>query len=342
METNVLWYIGKKMNNPTCKVCGHEMMVALENLYDTRYGYPDYFDVLRCTNCGLFLVNPPLTQEEIGPLYTNYYPYADIDVEKIKNGFRPELGVRSKFKNWLTGNHRIQNMLPKGSGRVLEIGCGDGRSLLQLKAFGYDAYGIETDENIRRIKDTLNLNVHIGTIENSDFQSSTFDLITANQLVEHLINLDSFLSKTKSLLKDNGTIILSTPNANSLYRIIFGRIWINWHIPYHQQVFTSKSVKTLLEKHGLEIIKIKTVSPTAWTLHQLEAFRHPSKIGVKNPYWAINSQKLKVESQKSLTLGVHIKRLILNLIVFLITITNRIIDLFRIGDCLVVYIKNSS
>jgi len=324
-----------------CKVCGQEITVVFKNLFDTRYGYPDYFDVFHCSNCGLYQTNPPLTKKDIGPLYTNYYPYADVNAEKIKTDFQPELGITSRLKNWLIGNHRIQNMLPKGSGKVLEVGCGDGRSLMQLRALCYDAYGIEADENIRSIAKKLDLNIHIGTIENASFEPSFFDLITANQLIEHIIDLDSLLSKTKYFLKDSGIIILSTPNANSLYRKIFGRIWINWHIPYHQQVFTKKSIKTLLENNDLKITKIKTVTPTAWSLHQLEAVRHPTKIGLKNPYWvgkkAGGSKEQEVRSKKMFTF----KRLILNLIVIFITIFNRIIDLFGIGDCLVVYIKKS-
>lgn len=331
------------MNNSICKVCAHEMIPAFNNLFDTRYGYPDYFDILRCPNCGLYQTNPQLAQSEISSLYTNYYPYADVDAEKIKTGFRPLLGLASQFKNWLIGNHRIQNMFPQGSGRVLEVGCGDGRSLLQLRALGYDAYGIEADENIRRIKDVLGLNIYIGTIEDADFQPSTFDLITANQLIEHIVNFESFITSMKKLLKPDGVIILSTPNANSLYRKIFGRIWINWHVPFHQQVFNRKSLECLLERHGLKIIKTKTVSPNSWTLHQLEALRHPAKIGVRNPYWAgkkVNNSNLTLPLLRGGLGGVYlVKKSILNLIIVFITLFNRVIDLLRQGDCLVIYIK---
>jgi 2-polyprenyl-3-methyl-5-hydroxy-6-metoxy-1,4-benzoquinol methylase len=325
----------------TCKVCGAKLEKYLGSVHDVRYGYPDKFDIDRCSKCGLFQTEPPLTESEIGPLYTNFYPYADVDAEKIRTGFHPEIGFNSKFRNWLRGNHRIQNMLPVGSGKVLDIGCGDSRSLLQLKALGYDAYGIEADENIRPIKDKLGLNVHIGTIEDADFRPSIFDLITANQLIEHIVDLDSFIVNAKKFLRPGGTIILSTPNGDGLYRRLLGRTWINWHVPFHQQVFTKNSLSKLLEKHGLRIIKIKTVSPTAWTLHQLEALRHKTKIGEKNPYWMV--KKMEVVSKEQ---GVgekkktsYFKYLILNIIVFCITLFNRILDFLRLGDCLIVYTK---
>ncbi len=319
-----------------CKVCGKSLKISTPKAFDARYGYPDYFDILYCPNCGLFQTHPPLTQDDIGPLYSNYYPYADIDPEKIKTGFQPELENKAKLKNWIIGNHRIQNMLPQGTGKILEVGCGDGRSLLQLKALGYEAYGIEADKNIEPIKNALGLNIHIGTIENAPFEPKTFDIVTANQLIEHIVDLNSFITYSKKFLKDGGILILSTPNANSLYRLMFGQKWINWHIPFHQQVFTLKSLKNLLEKNGLKIFKSKTVTPTSWTLHQLDAFRHPSKIGVKNPYWMI--KKATSNNQRSIKQNLF-KKFILKIIVGIITLVNRIIDSLYLGDCLVVYIK---
>ena len=176
-----------------CKVCGSKTKKYLNGVYDVRYGYPDLFNIRCCTSCGLFQTEPPLKQSEIGPLYTNYYPYADIDAEKIRTGFEPSLGLASRFGNYLRGNHRIQNMIPSGSGKALDIGCGDGRSLLQLKALGFESVGVETDENIRSIAEKLGLNIHIGIIEDAPFPHQNFDLITANQLVEHIVDLDTFI-----------------------------------------------------------------------------------------------------------------------------------------------------
>jgi 2-polyprenyl-3-methyl-5-hydroxy-6-metoxy-1,4-benzoquinol methylase len=324
----------------TCKVCGAQPKKYLKGVYDVRYGYPDSFDIDHCPACELFQTNPPLKQSEIGPLYTNYYPYASLDAEKIRANFHPSLGFAQQIRNWLEGNHRIQNMLPVGKGKVLDIGCGDGRSLLQLQALGYDAVGVETDENIRPIAEKLGLNIHIGTIENAKFEPHSFDLVIANQLIEHIVDLNSFIENTKKFLKPNGSLILSTPNAGGLYRKLFGQNWLNWHIPFHQQVFTQNSLRKLLEKHKLETFKIKTVSPTAWAFHQLEALRHPTKLGEKNPYWVIKKIGTEIHDRKAnKNLTSLIKHSILKIFTFCITVFNRVVDFLRLGDCLIVYTK---
>ncbi|MES2213789.1 MAG: class I SAM-dependent methyltransferase [Patescibacteria group bacterium] len=320
----------------TCKVCGAELRPYKKHVFDDRYGYPKAFDISRCTSCGLLITLPPLTEAEIGPLYSDHYPYNDVDPKKIRAGFKPETDKDSRRSNWLKGNHKIHFMLPPGTGRVLDVGCGDGRSLLQLEALGYEAHGIEADENIRRIKDELRLDIYIGTIEDYPSLPEKFDIIIANQLIEHIINLESFMNSAYKLLKPGGTIIMSTPNAGSIQRFMFGRAWVNWHIPYHQQIFTKDSLRLLLEKFGFSVTETRTVSPTAWTLHHLHAIRHPQKLGVKNPYWSGKPKEKTKDSTGESSKALSLKPYIFKFIVACVTVFNRILDVCGLGDCLII------
>lgn len=329
---------------PTCKTCGNRTTIHLTKMFDDRYGYPKYFDILRCENCGMFQMHPPLHKKEIADLYTRYYPRENIDPRKIKGSFRPEFGFPAKAKRWFSGNHRIHFDLPlcTGQKKILEIGCGDGRSLLQLQSMGYDIYGVETDENIAKVRDGLGLPIFIGTVEDADFEPKQFDYIIANQLVEHIIDIDSFLKSCKKLLKDDGTFIFSTPNANSIYRKLCGKKWINWHIPFHQQVFTKKSLRVVLAKHGLVIESIKTVTPTPWALHQINALRSNQSISIKNPYWNKKENTGdKTGSRPSFSKKIILlfKRVLFTIIVFSISVCNKIVDLVGQGDCLIITIK---
>lgn len=327
-----------------CKTCGSLVELFIQEAFDDRYGCPKYFDILMCKNCGMFQTHPPLLKEEIADLYTHYYPRKDINPKKIRDNFTPEFGFVARIKRWFSGNHRIHFDLPLSSDnkKILEIGCGDGGSLLQLKAMGYDAYGVETDENIRKVRDELHLSIHIGTIEDANFEPKQFDYIIANQLLEHIIDLESFMESCRKLLKDDGTIIFSTPNANSIYRKLCRKEWINWHIPYHQQVFTKKSLAILLQKHKLSITGIKTVTPTAWTIHQLHMLRSNQIMGVKNPYWnkkeSTNDEKKKGSSFVKRIIFLP-KRIVYIIVTFSINTCNKIIDILQQGDCLIITIK---
>ncbi|MEK7519657.1 MAG: class I SAM-dependent methyltransferase [Patescibacteria group bacterium] len=318
------------------------MQPCCSRLFDDRYGYPGYFDIQVCQHCGLYQTAPPLRENEIADLYTRYYPRQDMNAGNIKRNVVPEWGWFATAKQWFTGNHRIHFMLPRANKKVLEIGCGDGRSLLELKARGYDASGIETDKNVGAMAKELGLTVHIGTVENCDFAPVSFDYIIANQLIEHVVNLDSFLEHCKTLLKDNGTMIVSTPNARSIYRKLCGRAWINWHIPYHQQVFTKKSLALLLQKHGFSLTKTTIITPTAWTLHQLHALRTTHTMGIQDPYWnkkensATGGSAPKTFMQK---VARGAKRTFFWGIVAGITLVNRVVDAVRQGDCMVLHIQ---
>lgn len=329
-----------------CKVCGGETRIHLSQMFDDRYGYPRCFDILVCKSCDTFQLFPQLAKKDIADLYTHYYPRQQIDPRKIRDNFRPESGIASTVTRWFSGNHRVHYNLPqKGGGKkVLEIGCGDGKSLLQLQAMGYDVYGVEADENIKKVRDEIGLPIHIGIIEEIDFKSEKFDYIIANQLIEHVIDLDSFFEKCGMILKEGGSIIFSTPNAGSAYLKAFGKKWINWHIPYHQQIFNKKSIAFFAKKHGFFMQNIYTVTPTAWTLHQLTAMGHNQPLGKKNPYWnknitTIKDSILKTEPSVSKKILIATKHWVFTVLVFSISICNKIIDLPEQGDCLIVILK---
>jgi SAM-dependent methyltransferase len=61
-----------------------------------------------------------------------------------------------------------------------------------------------------------------------DFEDNTFDVIHANQVIEHLYNTDIFLSEIYRILKPGGYAIISTENASSWCNI-FASI-MGWQI----------------------------------------------------------------------------------------------------------------
>jgi SAM-dependent methyltransferase len=68
----------------------------------------------------------------------------------------------SGFKAWLNGAYSSPfRWVPKNV-RVLDIGCGFGESLGYYKAQGCETYGVEVDENIRRVAENFGYNVHDG------------------------------------------------------------------------------------------------------------------------------------------------------------------------------------
>ncbi len=101
------------------------------------------------------------------------------------------------------------------SGKVLEIGLGDGYLTRQLFLLGYDVTGLDiSDVNIKRLrKEMKNATLIIGNINNMPFRDESFDVIIATELIEHLNNKDlaKGLKEMKRCLRKGGMFIVTVP-----------------------------------------------------------------------------------------------------------------------------------
>ncbi len=270
----------------TCIVCGDNASPSYRGIFDDRFGHPGLYTAYGCSTCRSYSIEPRLKPDEIIPLYTDYYPRRNIDAGVVKAraaSFKP-----AAVNGYVAGEHHAQRLLPKAAEpglRVLDIGCGDGSSLLELKALGYEAYGVETDANVARVRDALGLNIHIGMVENARLPAHSFQHIIANQVIEHVVDIDSFIASMRELLAPGGTVIVSTPNARSFFRALYGRRWMHWHVPYHQQIWSARGLSIALERNGLKLDRVQTMNPPSWTMHELNRLRFKAEPGKKNPFW---------------------------------------------------------
>src|SRR5579863_4208993 len=111
----------KPLATPSCPICHGQTRVLAEGLYDDRYGYPDAFVQFQCDGCGHLHIPTNFTSEDLGRLYTQYYPRGNFDPEN----FRPEIEKRGFF-SWLDGDRSSAYRWVPRNVRVLDIGCGLG------------------------------------------------------------------------------------------------------------------------------------------------------------------------------------------------------------------------
>jgi hypothetical protein len=80
---------------------------------------------------------------------------------------------------------------------------------------------------------------------------SRFDIVIAGEFIEHLDNTLAFLSSVKKTPGLSGkTLILSTPNATSLHNVLLALIKKESAHPDHLQVYSYKTLATILQKAG--------------------------------------------------------------------------------------------
>jgi hypothetical protein len=87
------------------------------------------------------------------------------------------------------------------------------------------------------------------------------------------------------VLQVGGIAILSTPNADGWGARLFGRLWINWHTPYHLHFFSRKSMAIAAEKAGLVLEQTKTITSSEWLHFQWCHMLTFPKPGQPSQYW---------------------------------------------------------
>jgi SAM-dependent methyltransferase len=105
--------------------------------------------------------------------------------------------------------------------------------------------------------------VHTGMLD--DFQPrEAYDVLVLSNVLEHSLDPKSMLLSARRVLKPGGEIWISCPNNQSWLRKVFGRYWINWHVPFHIVHFSPSVLSRLLSDTGFEEVKLRQITPAAW------------------------------------------------------------------------------
>jgi 2-polyprenyl-3-methyl-5-hydroxy-6-metoxy-1,4-benzoquinol methylase len=119
-------------------------------------------------------------------------------------------------------NYAKQNVEPNG--KILDFGCGTGLLTYALAKNGFKVTGSDVefaplDLMKQRIDYPEEINFIKGDLLFQSIPKSSFDLIIALDVLEHVSNLDDYISLFKSILKPNGVIVVSGPTESKLYKL---------------------------------------------------------------------------------------------------------------------------
>lgn len=301
-----------------CPICNAQTRIYIDGLYDDRYGYPGRFSLRRCDRCGHRYVPASFSSGQLGQLYTQYYPRGSFSAE----AFAPEV-EKVGFKSWLAGDRASAFRWVPRNVRVLDIGCGIGATLAYHKNRGCEAVGVEVDENVQIISDRYGLDIHVGVFNADDFATASFDYVTLDQVAEHVTNPHELFAGIAKVLKPGGIVIVTTPNASSLGAWLFGRRWLNWHVPYHLQFYTGVSIRKLAQQAGLQVIRRATVTSSEWQFYQWHHALSFPKEGARSAFWGGESRTSAGILSRVANAAHHWR---------LHQAINRLLDLFGLGD----------
>jgi SAM-dependent methyltransferase len=272
-----------------CPACGGRddelVFEGREHEYDDTTNQP--FRVARCSACGLVRLNPRPDISELRRIYPpDYYAYHLADRNRSAGGHRVGvLGERVKKALYQRRLAAVVRRAALGDGpiRLLDVGCADGRLLDWYRSSRegqrIETHGIDIDERATTIARSRGHRVVVGRFEDdTELEASSFQLILASHVIEHVADPRRFASRAAELLAPGGLFVVATPNIDSPDARCFGRHWGGCHVPRHWTFFDSRTLGDLAHSVGLEVERVEyQPNPVfwVWTMHSLLDDRSP-------------------------------------------------------------------
>jgi len=75
--------------------------------------------------------------------------------------------------------------------------------------------------------------------------------------LEHVHDLQGYMAKLQLLLKENGKLFIAVPNYTSKDAFVYKEYWAAYDVPRHLYHFSPQSMKVLIEKHGMKLLRYK-------------------------------------------------------------------------------------
>jgi glycosyltransferase 2 family protein len=160
----------------------------------------------------------------------NHYNSIDGDIDE--RAYNSDLCTQRYFQRRRTD--KIKKMLGAlNSDVILDIGCGSGVQIRSL-GLGKPNLIIRVDVNRNALlyakkKEISHSEFLIADAQQLPFRKQTIDKIICAEIIEHLSNPEQLIAESQRVLRQDGSIVISTPNENSIWGLyeflwdVFGR-----------------------------------------------------------------------------------------------------------------------
>lgn len=224
-----------------CLLCGSTSLKPM-----MRYAA---FHLVRCRNCSFIFSQRIPTEEELINHYNQYGRDDYLSPVTVKR-FHEILDQLEKFRD--TNN-------------MIDVGCGIGYFLEAARDRGWKVFGTEYTDEAVRICRSKGISMQQGKLNPGNYSPGFFDVIISIEVIEHINNPNEEAGNFSAILRKEGAVYLTTPNFNSLSKMILKEKWNVLAYPEHLSYYTPKTIARLFTQHGFEKEKLK---PPASASHE--------------------------------------------------------------------------
>lgn len=198
--------------------------------------------MLRCASCAtLFVKELPAGDQAFD--YDAYYRPQNLSIPQfVRERVRETLGRFAPYRS---------------SGALFDLGFGAGAFLDEARAAGWRTAGIEASTPpVAQAK----ANGHDARLlaELPSFESASFDVVVATEVIEHVAQPNDVLDTASRLLRTGGLLYLTTPAGDGLNGRLLGAGWATMAPPEHLALFSRRGLNLLLSRAGFRVAESKT------------------------------------------------------------------------------------
>jgi len=244
-----------------CLSCsGHEFKELYESTFN---GSPEeaipYFltdriasvhgQIMVCTGCGFVFTNPQFTPAA--------YNYIYSQVTSIGGD-----SARSQVRSDRFQRHRAHVESYANTGKFLDIGAGDGGFLDAMSSTTFDGVGFDvredTIDDTQTRTDIVVASPTESLIDVRDKFDLPFDFITAWDVLEHLADIENYMTAIREMIKPGGYFFATVPNINSVAARIGKSRW-NCMLLEHLWYFSPQTYEAFCRRFDMEVIHVEVI-----------------------------------------------------------------------------------
>jgi 2-polyprenyl-3-methyl-5-hydroxy-6-metoxy-1,4-benzoquinol methylase len=212
---------------------------------------------------GFLQVNPLPSQEELNDYYEKNYYQKTLSNTYQSNYSESELQY---INNKIAQRAAIVLDKIKHSGKLLDVGCGEGFVLAFFKKLGWLVEGIDfSDFGLLNLNPSL-----INEFEKGDvyeilnkklISQDKYDVLWLGNVLEHVLDPVFLLKNLKMLLAKNGILVITVPNDASKYQeLLFSEEYVDkkWWIiaPDHISYFNYQTLQNTCSSAGFKVLEV--------------------------------------------------------------------------------------
>lgn len=198
----------------------------------------------------------------------NYLNNSDIVKQQYQSSanLNKRISIHSKysvnkmgFGNWIIANYKIKDGM-----KILELGCGTGDMWKQHLDLLYNIEELVltdfSEGMLNSAKETLGdhekITYKVVDIQNIPFEDNSFDMVIANMMLYHVLEIDKGLSEVKRVLKENGMFYCATYGENGIVEYI-SKLLKSYNVESNiNKNFTLQNGTEILSDYFLDVTKL--------------------------------------------------------------------------------------